>query len=319
MKNIIKITVVFIILLSLVLLNKKQEKNTKEITVAEVTHSIFYAPWYVALENNYFDDLKVNVVLTSGANNVVSAVLSKDVEIGLCGPEATMYIEENNNQNKIKSFASLTKKDGQFLVLRNNIKYNNLKDIEGLTILGGRTGGMPLLNFQTALKNNNINNVNIDTTIEFANLSSAFISNIGDGVNLFEPNATTLVKQGYGYIATNIGTYANEVPYTTFNARTEYIEKNKDIIIKFYKGIEKGLDYVHNHTSEEIANIIKKQFTNIEYEDLIIMIDNYKKYDSWYATPKIPKEALNNLEEMLIDNNNLKEKIPYEELVYEFN
>ena len=319
MKNIIKITMILIILLSLVLLNRKPTKNNKEITVAEVTHSIFYAPWYVALENNYFDDLKVNVVLTSGANNVVSAVLSKDVEIGLCGPEATMYIEENNNQNKIKSFASLTKKDGQFLVLRKNIKYNKLKDIEGLTILGGRTGGMPLLNFETALKNNKIKNVNIDTTIEFANLSSAFISNIGDGVNLFEPNATTLVKQGYGYIATNIGAYANEVPYTTFNARIEYIEKNKDVIIKFYKGIEKGLEYVHNHTSEEIANIIKNQFANIEYEDLVIMIDNYKKYDSWYTTPEIPKEALNNLEEMLIDNNNLKEKIPYDELVYELN
>ena len=178
---------------------------------------------------------------------------------------------------------------------------------------------MPLLNFETALKNNKIKNVNIDTTIEFANLSSAFISNIGDGVNLFEPNATTLVKQGYGYIATNIGAYANEVPYTTFNARIEYIEKNKDVIKKFYKGIEKGLEYVHNHTSEEIANIIKNQFANIEYEDLVIMIDNYKKYDSWYTTPEIPKKALNNLEEMLIDNNNLKEKIPYEELVYELN
>lgn len=301
--------------------NKEQNKENKmnKIKVAEVTHSVFYAPWYVALENNYFDNLDIEVILTSGANNVATAVLSGDVEIGFCGPEATIYIYKENKEDYIKSFASLTKRDGQFLVLRNNINYKEFKDIEGLTILAGRSGGMPLLNFTNAIKNENVKNVKIDSSVEFANLTSAFISGLGDGVNLFEPNASTLVKGGYGFIADSIGTYSGVVPYTAFNAKKSYIEKNPEIISTFYKGIKKGLEYVSTHTSKEIANIIKPQFPDTKEEDLINMIDNYKKADSWFLNPTITKESFNNLQQIMIDNKEIDKLYSYNDLIYEIN
>lgn len=294
-----------------------EEKNNNKVIVAEVTHSVFYAPWYVALNNNYFDNLDVEVILTSGANNVVAAVLAGDADIGLCGPEATIYVYNNNKKDYVASFAGLTKRDGQFLVLRKDLKYDDIKDIEGLTILAGRSGGMPLLSFKNALKNENIKNVKIDTSVDFANLSSAFIAGTGDGVNLFEPNASTLVKNGYGFIATSIGTHSGNVPYTAFNAKMSYINKNKDTIKKFYKGIEKGLKYVNTHSAEEIAEIIKTEFPDTKMEDLIIMIDNYKKYDSWLTTPEISESSFENLEDIMIDNNELDKYVNYSDLVYE--
>ena len=164
----------------------KTDSNINKIRVAEVTHSTFYAPWYVALKNNYFEDLEIEVILTSGANNVAAAVLSGDVEIGFCGPEATIYVYNENKNDYLKTFAGLTSRDGQFLVLRNGIDYHDFKDIEGLTILAGRSAGMPLLNFTNAIKNEKLTNVKIDSSVDFANLTSAFISGQGDGVNLFE-------------------------------------------------------------------------------------------------------------------------------------
>ncbi len=313
-----------LILLTIITFISKDQKKDKDdkvtkIKVAEVTHSVFYAPWYVALHNNYFENLDIEVILTSGANNVVASVLAGDVEIGFCGPEATIYVYKENKNDYLQSFAGLTKKDGQFLVLRKNIPYDNFKSIEGLTILGGRTGGMPLINFKQALKNENIKNVKIDDTIDFANLTSAFISGSGDGVNLFEPNATNLVKNGYGYIADSIGTHAGDVPYTAFNAKKSFINKNKDIITTFYKGIEKGLDYVHNHSAEEIYEIIKSEFPDTKKEDLIEMIKNYKNYDSWLKNPKISEQSFKNLEDMIIDNNLLDKYVPYKDLIYEVN
>lgn len=318
MKRFICVLVIGLTLITLTACANKKHEENKKFVVAEVTHSVFYAPWYVAIHNNYFENLDIEVILTSGANNVVAAVLSKDADIGLCGPEATIYAN-SKNKDKVKSFAGLTKRDGQFLVLRKGIKYNEFKDIEGLTILAGRSGGMPLLNFKNALKNENVKNVKIDSSVEFANLTSAFIAGTGDGVNLFEPNATTLAKTGKYYIATSVGTYSGVVPYTAFNVLETNIKNNEDKYKTFYKGIEKGLDYVKNHTSKEIAEIIKSEFPDTEMDDLVKMVDNYKSYDSWLDTPKISEDIMINLENIMIDNKELDKYADFKELVYEFN
>lgn len=318
MKRFICVLVIGLTLITLTACANKKHEENKKFVVAEVTHSVFYAPWYVAIHNNYFENLDIEVILTSGANNVIAAVLSKDADIGLCGPEATIYAN-SKNKDKVKSFAGLTKRDGQFLVLRKDIKYNEFKDIEGLTILAGRSGGMPLLNFKNALKNENVKNVKIDSSVEFANLTSAFIAGTGDGVNLFEPNATTLAKTGKYYIATSVGTYSGVVPYTAFNALESNIKNNEDKYKTFYKGIEKGLDYVKNHTSKEIAEVIKSEFPDTDMDDLIKMVDNYKSYDSWLDTPKISEDIMINLENIMIDNKELDNYADFKELVYEFN
>lgn len=139
---------VILIFLTLVVYfsNKESDKDisTTKIKVAEVTHSVFYAPWYVALQKGYFENLDIEVILTSGANNVAAAVLSGDVQIGFCGPEATIYVYNENKGDYLKTFAGLTKRDGQFLVLRNGVNYHDFKDIDGLTILAGRSGGLLL-------------------------------------------------------------------------------------------------------------------------------------------------------------------------------
>ena len=140
-----KIIIFFITLLLIVLLliSFKKEKNTNVIKVSEVTHSVFYTPWYVSLEKGYFKDegLDIEVVLTPGADKVASSILSNDATIGFSGPEATVYVYNNSNE-KLITFASLTKRDGQFIIgpcsLKNNFKMSDLKN---KTILAGRSGG----------------------------------------------------------------------------------------------------------------------------------------------------------------------------------
>jgi len=122
----------------------------------------------------------------SGANNVVAAVLSGDVQIGFCGPEATIYVYNEGEKDYVETFAGLTKRDGQFIVSRKKIDNFNLTDLIGKEVVAGRTGGMPILNFYTALKKENIKGVNTNDSVDFANLTSAFISGTGDFVNLFE-------------------------------------------------------------------------------------------------------------------------------------
>lgn len=320
-KIIISIIILIIIICSLLIIfNKKGSNNNLDhVTVAEVTHSAFYAPWYVAIEKGYFKDngLDIDVVLTSGANNVVAAVLSNDVNIGLCGPEATIYIYNEGEKDYVKTFSGLTKRDGQFIVARKENKNFKISDLEGKEVLAGRIGGMPELNFENALRNGNVsvNDVNINTTIDFASLSGAFVSGTGDYVNLFEPNATQLEKLGYGYVVSSVGELSGEMPYTAFNARKSYIEKNEKIVKSFAKSIKEGLDFVHNNSAEVIANTIIKQFPDTSKNDLIKIIDRYKNNDSWLETPYISEESFKNLEDIMIKSNQIKEYVNFNDLI----
>lgn len=317
MKKIILLVLIFCLILVFTLFGKKDD--TKTIKVAEVTHSAFYAPLYVAMHNGYFKEEGLNIELSmiSGANNVASAVLSKDIDIGFCGPEATIYVYNGGEKDYLVSFAGLTKRDGQFLVSRKKVKDFKFENLKGKEVLAGRIAGMPELNFENALKNAKINkeDVIINTSVDFANLTSAFLSGTGDYVNLFEPNATKLENEGLGFIVASIGEKSGEMPYTAFNARKSYIENNKETIKKFTRAIHKGLKYTKDHDSKEISNIIRDEFPNISINDLIKIVDRYKKADTWLDTPYISENLFNNLEDIMIDSNQIKSKVPYNKLV----
>lgn len=320
MKKIILIAILFCVLvLGIIIINREDTKKNNIVKVAEVTHSAFYAPFYVALEKGYFNEenLEIELILTPGADKVSAAVLSNDVNIGFCGPESSIYVYNGGEKDYIVSFAGLTKRDGQFIVSRNNIKDFNLKMLEGKEVLGGRIGGMPLLNFQKALTNENVDTkkVSINTAVEFAALSGAFIGGTGDFVNLFEPNATKLEKEGYGYVVASVGLYSDEVPYTAFNARKSYLNSNPETIKAFTKAINKGLEYVKNNSSENIAKSILKQFPDTSLNDLIKIVDRYKKADSWLDNTIISEESFNNLQEIMMLNGQINKKVSYNNLI----
>lgn len=314
---------VLLIILIVVTGYKIAKNNTNndltKIKVAEVTHSAFYAPLYIAIEKGYFENngLEVELILTPGADKVSAAVLSNDVEIGFAGAESAIYVYEGGEKDYLQIFSGLTKRDGQFILSREKNETFTLEDLKGKEILVGRASGMPAINFLNALKKENIDpdKLNINYSVEFAALSGSFIGGMGDYVNLFEPTATAVSKEGYGYIVANIGQLSGEVPYTTFYARKSYINNNEEVINKFTKAITEGLEYTHTHSSKEVAEAILPQFSNISLDDLTTIVDNYKKADSWYQDTVVPEQSFINLEDMLKDNNLLEDYVPYKDLV----
>ena len=330
MKKKIIILVCFIIVLAGVLffiINKnsedKNDKNTlKEVKVAEVAHTIFYAPAYAAISKGYFEDegIKINLTLTAGADKVTAAVLSGDVDVGFCGSEATIYVYTSGEKDYLVNFARLTKKDGSFLVSRK--KYDNFKleDLKGKTVIGGRKGGMPEMTFEWALKQNNIdpkNDLKIDTSVAFPAMEGAFIGGNADFVTLFEPNATSVEKQGLGYVVGYVGSFGGEVPYTAYNAKKSYIEKNKDIIDGFTKAVDKGLKYVKETDSSVVAKDIYEYFPELSLNDLTAIIERYKTNDAWASSSEITKKDFDHLQEIIISAGELDKKAPFEKLIYQ--
>lgn len=315
--------VILLLVLCLIFFLPKKEKNDNmnSVKIAEVTHSVFYAPLYVAIEEGYFNEenIDIKLILTPGADKVSAAVLSGDVQIGFAGAESAIYVYEKNEKDYLQIFSGLTKRDGQFILGRKDKKDFSLKDLYGKEILVGRSSGMPALNFLNALKNKEIdkNKIKINYNIDFASLSGAFIGNTGDYVNLFEPTALKLEKEGYGYVLQSIGLLSGEMPYTTFYARKSYIENNKEIIKSFTKAINKGLEFVKNNDEMKIAKSIYKQFPDLSLNDLSTIVKRYKDADSFLDSSYIEEKLLVNLENLLIDNNLLKDYVPYNDLIIE--
>ena len=317
MKKIIFSLILIILFIIGAFMLSKENKNT--IKVAEVAHSVFYAPQYVAHSKGYFKDegLDVEFILTPGADKVTSAVLSGDVEIGFCGSEATIYVYNGGEEDYLVNFSALTKKDGSFLVSRKKMDNFNLKMLEGKYVIGGRLGGMPEMTLEWALKQNgvNIDKVNIDTSIAFASMQGAFIGGTGDFVSLFEPNASQVEKEGLGYIVASIGELGGTVPYTAYNARKSYIEANPKVIDSFTKAIQKGLDFVHNNTDEEVAKAILDYFPDTSLNDLTNIIKNYRSIDAWFNDTTILEKDFTHIEEIMMEAKQLDKKAPYDKLV----
>ena len=304
--------------------NKKDDngKDLETVRLAEVAHSIFYAPMYVAIEEGYFEEVGIDIELSllNGADKVSAAVLSGDADIGFAGSEATIYVYNGGEKDYLKTFARLTQKDGSFIVAREDIKDFTLEDLVGKTIIGGRAGGMPEMTLEWALTDVGIDpkkDVNIDTSVAFSAMSSAFIGGTGDFVALFEPNALQLEQEGYGYVVASLGEVGGVVPYTAFFARDSYLNENKELIENFDKAIQKGIDFVHNSSDKKVAEAIIDQFPDTSIDDLTKIVERYRSIDAWPDNTEFTEEEFDHLQDIMINAKELDSKVPFSDLMYE--
>lgn len=316
------IAFLFIVLLAIGVLNKgdkKEKSKLKSITVAEVAHSIFYAPMYIADSLGYFEDegLDVEIVLTSGADSVAASVFSGDAQIGFCGSEQSIYIYNGGEKDYLINFAGLTKRDGSFIVSRNNEEFK-IDNLKGQHIIAGREGGMPAMTLAYTLKEHGIEltDLEFDTSIAFASMTGAFIGGTGDYVTVFEPSGLQIEKEGSGYVVASLGKLGGEVPYTTFQAKKSYIENNQDVIRSFTKAIQKGLDYTFSHSDKDIAKKISEYFPDTSLTDLEEIVKRYRENDSWYSTTFITKSGFDRVQDIIKNSNKLDHKADYNKLVY---
>mgnify|MGYP000476493736 FL=1 len=311
-----------ITILTMTFSTPKEDDNLTTINLAEVSHTIFYAPQYAAIQNGYFEEegMEINLILTPGADKVAAALLSKDADIGLSGSEATIYVYNGGEQDYLKTFAQLTQKDGSFLVSRTPIENFTLEDLRGKTVIGGRRGGMPEMTFEYVLRQNGMDpktDLTIDTSVEFAAMGGAFIGGDDDFVTLFEPTALEVEQQGYGYVVASIGELGGVVPYTSYSARISFIEENPDLIAGFNRAVQKGLDYVHSHSDEEVAKTILSFFPDTSLNNLTEVVGRYREINAWPTTTSFTEESFNHLQDIMIDAGELEEKVPYSELSYQ--
>ncbi len=297
-----------------------EDTGLTKVRVCEVTHSIFYAPQYAAIALGFFEEEGIDVELSNGqgADAVMAAVLSGNIDVGFAGPEASIYVYNEGKEDYTQVFAQVTRRDGSFLVAREPDDDFRWTDVKGKVVLPGRKGGVPYMALEHVLRKNDVDPANdtiLDNSVQFSMMTAAFTGGTGDYVTAFEPTASMLQQEGKGYIVASVGEAAGDIPYTAYFAKKSYIEENSDLIQRFTNAVYKGQQWVATHTAEEVAAAVADSFPDTDLTLLTRAVESYQAIDAWNTDPVMSEESFNRLQSVMTEAGELKQIADYGKVV----
>ena len=323
MKKFIALFLAFCVLaFSLTCCKESEENKLTKVRLNEVTHSIFYAPLYVAIENDFFKEEGLEIELTNGggADKSMTALLSGNADIGLMGVEAAIYVVNEGKTDYPRVFSQLTKRDGSFLISRKPEPDFKWEKLENKTVIAGRTGGVPAMTFEYVVNKHGLRNgenITLNNDIAFNLMGPAFESGTGDYTTLFEPTASEYQKAGKGYVVASVGEESGEIPYTAFMTLKSYLEKNKTTVEKFMRAIQKAIKYVQTTDENKVADSLLKQFPSTAKESVAASLKSYKKIDAWTYDTTMTKQAFDNLQTVMENAGELDKRADYDKINYD--
>ena len=300
----------------------KDEDNDGMTTlqINEVTHSVFYAPLYLADALGYFKEEHIKIELTNGggADNVMSAVLSGDADIGFCGPEAALYVLIGGSSDVPTVFGQLTKRDGSFLVSRKAEPNFKWEDLKGKEILAGRKGGVPAMTFEYILNEHDLKDgtdLTLNYDVAFNLMTSAFEAGTADYCTMFDPVAYEYEAAGKGYVVASVGEASGEVPYTCFMAKSSWLDKNEDTAEGFLRAITKAVKYVNDTPPATIAPYLTAYFEGTSETSLAASVQRYRAIDAWNTKLAMTETSFNRLQDIIQNAGELSRRAQMNELV----
>ncbi|WP_245954463.1 ABC transporter substrate-binding protein [Paenibacillus flagellatus] len=295
-------------------------ENETKVRIGEVTRSIFYAPQYVALSQGFFKEegLDVELTTTAGGDKTMTALLSNAIDVALVGSETSIYVHQQGSDDPVVNFAQVTQTDGTFLVSRKPVAKFDWSMLKGSTFLGQRKGGMPQMAGEFTLKKKGIDphkDLNLIQNVDFANIPAAFSSGTGEYVQLFEPQATMIEREGKGHVIASFGVESGKLPYTVFMAKKSYMDRNQATIQKFTNAVHRAQKWVNDKPVDEIAAALTPYFADTDKEVVKAVVKRYKDQQSFATDPIVDEQEWNNLQDVMQAAGELKQRADYKALV----
>lgn len=309
-----------VLLLALPLTGCRKQEELTRVRLYEVTHSVFYAAQYIAIEQGYFADEGLAVELTNagGADKAMTALLAGQADIALMGPESSIYVYNEGREDFTQVVGQLTQCDGAFIVGREPDPDFTLEALRGKSILGGRAGGIPLMTLEYALRQAGLEpgvDVDVRSDVQFNLMAGAFAGGEGDYTTLFEPTATDMELEGKCFVLASVGELAGEVPYTCYQVKKSTLERNGALVERFLRAIARAQQFVEENDARTVAEALAPAFTETSVDTLEKVVERYRSIGAFAGTPVMKQEAYERLLDIMEQAGELDARAPYEQVI----
>ncbi len=190
---------------------------------------------------------------------------------------------------------------------RSKIDNFSWSDLEGKTVLGWRPGSAPQVVLNSLLLMNDVKDVEVITNIAAPALPGAFISGQGDFIQVFEPVASTLEKDGTAFFITSLGKEIGNFPETSYVAESAFLKEHPTIVQGWVNAVTKAAQWINDSPADEAAKALLPYFEGASEESIIQSVERYKSQDTWLTNPELTEAQFTTLQQVLIDNDLLQE------------
>jgi NitT/TauT family transport system substrate-binding protein len=173
-------------------------------------------------------------------------------------------------------------------------------------VIGWRPGSAPQMVLNSTLGKEGVKDVNVVTNIAAPAMAGAFTSGQGDFIQLYEPVASTLIKEGKAYYAASLGEAYGAFPETSYVATSDFIKDHPDVIQRFSNAVAKGAAWLSTASDDEIANALAPFFEGTSKDLIIQSIERYKNQGTWTTNPVMTQAQFDTLQAVLTENGVLK-------------
>jgi NitT/TauT family transport system substrate-binding protein len=299
-----------------------QSKPRVKVRYNEVVRSIFFGPAYVAITKGYFDEVGIDVTITTaqGGDKSLAALLANIADIALIGPETAIYVQNSESPTKLRIFCGLTATDGYMLFGREKVDKFDWNLLKGKEILGFRPGSTPLLFLEAALRQNGIDpqrDVKLVNNVAIPARLGSWLAGQNQYAIFQEPEAAQLEMDGKAHFLVSIGETVGFADYTSFIATDKFLRENTEVVQNWTNAIYKALRWTSSATSAEFAKTVEQFFPGVTPQALSAGADRYRRLKIWKTSPMVEPQAIEKFQDILVQGHVLepRKRVKYQDLV----
>lgn len=299
------------------LLYSKKPEKPDIVKVVETERSLLALPHYIALTQGFYREQELQVVtslLKEPDNGEVTLQDQGDVLLG--NLSQALFTRPLGTGADLVAFAGLARKDGSFLLGREDIQTFSWDQVKKKSILGDAPDTQSNIILEEALKQNKLalqHQVIIIQNLPPNLKEGAFQSGVGHFVQMSDPLATMTEQNGFGKIAVFLGSAVGPVPSLALMAQESYLKEHSQECQKLVNGLCKGLLWLNYHSPVEAARVVAPYFPDLDAQTLKEVIERYKKLGLWDKSPVIPQEDYENLQSYVRRAGELTNPVDYKD------
>ena len=290
----------------------------RPLRVVVAFHSIFYAPLPVAIRGGHFaaEGLEVDPETPALAGGTVDALLRGVADVSLSGIMRSFELVDRGGA-RLVHFAAVNDRNGFFLLSREPRPSFAWSDVVGRTIISFGGAPTPWLCMQAVLRRHGVDpaRVTFRRDLSTPDAIAAFRAGQGDFIEHGPPVIDQLVADGTGHLVASMGEATGPVPFSSFMATPAMLTKQRDVLIRFVRGLYRAQRWMAASTAQEIAAVVAPVFGDIDPAIRVAAVERYLKQSTWARDPVLTRTGYDTLQEILLSAGFIKKPHPFDALV----